>query len=446
MSGFTGSVTVPGGAGYAGGQAGRGAADGADISLSAVRQIVVASGGQIISNGAPPDGYGGLIDLDATGDIAVAGSIVGRARGAQGLGGSITIEGCGVSLESGAKVWNTGSTGDNSLVGHDFVTTRAGSSMTADSADGSNSVSYRRADKPPTLAGTITPAAGVFLDITLAPCATCGNGRLEAGETCDDGGTVAGDGCSADCQLESCVSQTPGYPAVPLCDDGKNCTDDACNTASGNCEHAVACDDGIACTADSCDAGGSCSSAPNDGACSDGNVCTDDSCSPISGCVSTPNTVPCDDGLSCTASDVCGGGTCAGTSSCAPGFVCDPVQDRCLNPGTTTTTTLAPAGCGNGIVEAAEECDDGNPAWQSGQFCNGNCSIVACGDPDDSGSTTASDALFVLRVAVGAGSCDACLCNVDSNVSGPPVTASDALRLLRAAVGQPIALTCPACT
>ncbi|HVV86166.1 MAG TPA: DUF4215 domain-containing protein [Kofleriaceae bacterium] len=39
----------------------------------------------------------------------------------------------------------------------------------------------------------------------------CGNGVVEEGETCDDGGTMAGDGCSATCQLElGCTAgQTP---------------------------------------------------------------------------------------------------------------------------------------------------------------------------------------------------------------------------------------------
>ena len=33
-------------------------------------------------------------------------------------------------------------------------------------------------------------------------CVTCGDGNLDAAETCDDGGTVAGDGCSSACALE----------------------------------------------------------------------------------------------------------------------------------------------------------------------------------------------------------------------------------------------------
>ena len=56
---------------------------------------------------------------------------------------------------------------------------------------------------------------------------------------------------------------------------------------------------------------------------------------------------------------------------------------------------------------------------------------------------TASDALFVLRAAVGSASCELCVCDV--NGSGT-VTASDALVVLRRAVGQPVELACPACT
>src|SRR5262249_45637201 len=33
--------------------------------------------------------------------------------------------------------------------------------------------------------------------------AACGNGVVEPGEACDDGGTVAGDGCDSTCQIET---------------------------------------------------------------------------------------------------------------------------------------------------------------------------------------------------------------------------------------------------
>jgi uncharacterized delta-60 repeat protein len=74
----------------------------------------------------------------------------------------------------------------------------------------------------------------------------------------------------------------------------------------------------------------------------------------------------------------------------------------------------------------------------------------ACGDPVgfsivESGSSavvTSSDALFVLRAAVGSETCELCVCDVDDS---SVVAASDALLTLKVAVGQPVTLTCPAC-
>eukprot|EP00966_Prymnesium_polylepis_P294669 6804703-Prymnesium_polylepis.1 len=57
--------------------------------------------------------------------------------------------------------------------------------------------------------------------------ARCGNGQLEEGEECDDGGTISRDGCSADCVVEcgwSCEqpSQLATQPTVCShhCGDG----------------------------------------------------------------------------------------------------------------------------------------------------------------------------------------------------------------------------------
>jgi hypothetical protein len=66
----------------------------------------------------------------------------------------------------------------------------------------------------------------------------------------------------------------------------------------------------------------------------------------------------------------------------------------------------------------------------------------ACGDPAKPAGITASDALLVLRAAVGVSSCLVCTCDVDASGS---IVASDALAVLRHAVGQNVALTCQAC-
>lgn len=67
-----------------------------------------------------------------------------------------------------------------------------------------------------------------------------------------------------------------------------------------------------------------------------------------------------------------------------------------------------------------------------------------CGQPASTGSTPrASDALHVLRNAVGLVPCELCVCDADG--SGQ-VRASDALRVLRIAVGQDLDLLCAACS
>jgi hypothetical protein len=79
--------------------------------------------------------------------------------------------------------------------------------------------------------------------------------------------------------------------------------------------------------------------------------------------------------------------------------------------------------------------------------------VAACGDPlalhaSSFGTTstgravTASDALYTLQAAVGIATCAICVCDVDG---GGSVAATDALAILRYAVGQPVTLNCPAC-
>jgi len=106
-----------------------------------------------------------------------------------------------------------------------------------------------------------------------------------------------------------------------------------------------------------------------------------------------------------------------------------------------TADIISPA-CGDGVVEASEACDDDDPSWAPGESCNASCELLGCADPDDSSSTTATDALFVLQAAVGQHGCDACLCDIDASGA---TTSTDALRVLQLAVGQSIERACPAC-
>jgi hypothetical protein len=65
-----------------------------------------------------------------------------------------------------------------------------------------------------------------------------------------------------------------------------------------------------------------------------------------------------------------------------------------------------------------------------------------CGDPTGNSTITATDALVVLRSAVGTASCRVCICDIDDSGA---ITSTDALRVLRFAVGSPVELRCPPC-
>lgn len=97
--------------------------------------------------------------------------------------------------------------------------------------------------------------------------------------------------------------------------------------------------------------------------------------------------------------------------------------------------------CGDGITSGEEDCDDGDTNWTQGEYCNAECRALACGDTNDSGTITASDALFALQSAVSAKVCDLAVCDVNNSGS---VTASDALAILTKAVGGAVTLGCPA--
>ena len=97
--------------------------------------------------------------------------------------------------------------------------------------------------------------------------------------------------------------------------------------------------------------------------------------------------------------------------------------------------------CGNAVLEEGEECDEGAHNGTDANGCSSACELaVTCGDSDESGSITATDARRALNLAVGLPtSCTDSLCDV--NDSGK-VTATDARLILDASVGRNVSLTC----
>lgn len=174
-----------------------------------------------------------------------------------------------------------------------------------------------------------------------------------------------------------------GVPA-PVCEDHESCTVDRLDLASGKCVfevrhdgpcddlsactardtcvdglcrgQAVDCDDGNDCTRDACDRSRGCVHLPDTEICADADPCTADVCDPVSGCshpnapdftpcgamdgcqyahvcvrgsctkIAVPDGFPCSDGDLCTTGDTCRGGACSGTRAAL-----EPVLDARLD-------------------------------------------------------------------------------------------------------------------
>ncbi len=89
--------------------------------------------------------------------------------------------------------------------------------------------------------------------------------------------------------------------------------------------------------------------------CDDSNPCTDDSCNLATNeCEHSNNADPCDDANICTESDVCSGGTCAGTpiaNCCESDTECDD-----SNPCTTDSCNLGTNRCENTPIPDCFQC------------------------------------------------------------------------------------------
>lgn len=164
-----------------------------------------------------------------------------------------------------------------------------------------------------------------------SPNPVCGNSKVDEGEECDDGNARSGDGCSSSCMNE-------GAPE-PVC-------------GNGIVEAGEECDDSNLNSGDSCSASCTIESA--------GAECW--SLSTIFGNASTPL---------CQAS--CGQADCYFDPEVSSEIY---FQDNvCRVPCHYEPAKL----CGDGMLEAGEECDDGNSV--SGDGCSSSCMNEGESDP-----------------------------------------------------------------
>ncbi|HTV23240.1 MAG TPA: DUF4215 domain-containing protein [Polyangiaceae bacterium] len=216
-----------------------------------------------------------------------------------------------------------------------------------------------------------TPDPALMANTPAAP--VCGDGLIQgASERCDDGNTVSGDGCTAECdQLEL------GY---------------ACPTPGAPCVYAVRCGDGVIAGAESCD-DGELGAGSGDG-CSDTCQVEPGFACPVPGAACR---ALCGDGL-VRGREACDGGAlgvpgCSANCQLEPGWVC-PDAGPCRQ-------TL----CGDGRREGAEACDDGNTRPYDG--CSPSCvPEPRCGSATSPSGACLSTCGDAIRLATDAEQCD----------------------------------------
>jgi cysteine-rich repeat protein len=218
-------------------------------------------------------------------------------------------------------------------------------------------------------AGTCNPATGTCSKPPKADGAPCNDGQLcTTGDACV-AGVCAGSPVQCtplnQCHVAGTCNPATGTCSNPLksngtvCDDGNGCTQtDTCQ--NGNCvgSNPIVCQ-----PLDQCHNAGTCLAATG--------MCTNPN---------KPNGTVCNDGNGCTQTDTCQTGICKGTSpvvcmaldQCHTAGTCDPMTGMCTNPTKPDGSMCTLAGqaalcsggvcaiCGNGVIEGAEQCDDGN--------------------------------------------------------------------------------------
>jgi len=228
---------------------------------------------------------------------------------------------------------------------------------------------------------------------------TCG---LEGLSDCD-AATPAAEVC------DSVDNDCNGVTDDGLCDDGIDCTADACIQEPAGCEYTPdnsECDENLDCTTTTCDVdAGGCKTVTNEAACEDDNECTKTTCDPDVGCQTALLEQACNDGSKCTLNDECVAGKCTGDApDCDDGVPCtadscDPASG-CTNVPTagpcddsdkcTLTDTCVDGDC----VGTPDLCDDGKPCTYDTCDSLTGCSSIPLGDGtfcDDGDKCTSDD-------------------------------------------------------
>jgi cysteine-rich repeat protein len=212
----------------------------------------------------------------------------------------------------------------------------------------------------------------------------CGNGVVEPGEMCDDGGLngTKNDPCNAMCGF-ACSNPLTDCGAAPKCEKFSCTTMHTCQAIADPTQNGNNCGTGLVCKNGAC---GGVNAVCGNGIIEAGEQCdfgagnngSNTGCDPVTCQFSCQSSTNCDDGNPCNGAETCDPVTVNGHA----GQKCDPgtppakgttcgTGKICLNNICNTST------CGDGFVDPnlGETCDPPN-----GTTCDGKCHIVKCGD------------------------------------------------------------------
>jgi hypothetical protein len=344
--------------------------------------------------------------------------------------------------------------------------------------------------------------------------ATCGNGELDPGETCDiaipagrigacpppscDDGiacttdTRTGDACTARCSYAEIPAFLPGDGCCPAnanhlsdpdcsatCGNGKIEPGETCDTdiaagSPGACPSAASCLDGDACTTDSLISALTCSArcvhqaitavVAGDGCCPAGaSNHTDPDCPEVCGNGYVDPSETCDIALPPRTKGACPP-DCALQGNCirevversACQAVCHSIPitefiagDKCCPPG--ANGALDPdclAQCGNGVLEWPEQCDTAIPTGQQGA-CPTSCAPAAGCMPRTLQDTACNAHCVAQPITVCSPSSDGCCPAGCTTTTDPDCSATcgnghvDMGETCDSAIAEPAAGACP---